>query len=419
MVDAQGMTRAPSLPGLLRRGLAVALAAALLTTATATGPALALASSVVTGDAGSEVTVLDYDLGATAMTVPGFRGLDDTGMPTEERAPIELTGRVYAPVDAVGRHLPVVVLAHGLFWSCADDARGRTDMGWPCRAGYTGIRSDQGYDYLGRRLAARGMLVVSVGANGVNAGGMGESADRARAMVVFRHLRLWQKLVEDGSGRLAGAFTLAGTATPATPDFTGAADFRDVGLLGHSRGGRGMMWAAAKKNRHLVPDGVRLRAVFGLAPAEPPFMDRAFARLQVTDVPLMTWAGSCDPTGDEAEFNRLARRAGNPVNIAIMVRGANHNNLNTRWAASSGLPGSEDDAMHPKGRPGTCISQLDGARHDTLGEDDERAVAATYVEAFFARHLQGERSFDAVLAGTSKPVEDLTRVDVRSYGRRR
>lgn len=395
---------------LLRRGLAVGLAAALLTTS----PGLAEPAGPHDRSS-SEVAVYDYDLGDAAMTVPGFKGFDDQGMPTKERAPIELTGRVYAPTDAAGRDLPVVVLAHGLFWSCADDARGRTDMGWPCRPGFAGIHSDQGYDYLGRSLAARGMLVVSVGANGVNAGGMGEVADRARAMVAFRHLRLWQKLTEQGSGRLVGAFHDAATGAPVTPDFTGAADFRDVGLMGHSRGGRGMMWAAAKKNRHLVPDGVRIRAVFGLAAAEPPFMDRAFGRLQVTDVPLMTWAGSCDPTGDDAEYNRLARRAGNPVNIAIMVRGANHNNLNTRWAASSGLPGGEDDAMHPKGRPGKCISQLDGKAHPTLGEDDERTVAATYVEAFFARYLQGDRSFDGVLHGTSKPVRDLTRVDVKRW----
>ncbi|RYB93728.1 hypothetical protein EUA93_04760 [Nocardioides oleivorans] len=408
-----------SVPRLLRRALPMVVAGALvasLTAATTTSYAApAGISDRASGDPASEVAVYDYDLGDAAMTVPGFRGYDDKGMPTKGRAPIELTGRVYAPADAAGRHLPVAILAHGLFWSCANDARGRTDMGWPCRAGFTGIASDEGYDYLGRTLAARGMLVVSVGANGVNAGSLGEVADRARALVAFRHLRLWQKLTEQGSGRLVGAFRLAGTDTPATPDFAGAADFQRVGLMGHSRGGRGMMWAAARKNRHLVPDGVRLRAVFGLAPAEPPFMDRAFKRLQVTDVPLMTWAGSCDPTGDEAEFNRLARRADNPVNIAIMVRGANHNNLNTRWAASSGLPGGEDDAMHPKGRPGKCVSQLDGTLHDTLGEDDERAVAATYIEAFLARYLQDDRSFDAVLAGTSKPVKDLTRVDVRTY----
>ncbi|SEC22742.1 hypothetical protein SAMN04489844_1912 [Nocardioides exalbidus] len=414
------MNRHPLLPRLLRRALPVVVAGALvasLSTATTTSYAAPAGTTdrASTDRASTEVAVYDYDLGDAAMTVPGFRGYDDKGMPTKGRAPIELTGRVYAPADAAGRHLPVAILAHGLFWTCANNTSGRTEANWPCRERFEGIHSDQGYDYLGRTLAARGMLVVSVGANGVNAGSLGEVADRARALVAFRHLRLWQKLTEQGSGRLVGAFRVAGTDTPATPDFTGAADFQRVGLMGHSRGGRGMMWAAARKNRHLVPEGVRLRAVFGFAPAEPPFMDRAFKRLQVTDVPLMTWAGSCDPTGDEAEFNRLARRADNPVNIAIMVRGANHNNLNTRWAASSGLPGGEDDAMHPKGRPGKCVSQLDGELHDTLGEDDERTVAATYLEAFFARYLQGDRSVDPVLAGTSKPDKDLTRVDVKRY----
>jgi hypothetical protein len=405
------MTRHSTLPGLLRRGLVVALAAAFLSSAPAHAEPTGSSSPSSTS---SEVAVYDYDLGDAAMTVSGFKSYDEKGRPSGGRAPIELTGRVYAPTDAAGRHLPVVVLAHGLFWSCANDARGKTDMGWPCRPGFAGIHSDQGYDYLGRALAARGMLVVSVGANGANAGALGEVADRARALVVFRHLRLWQKLTEQGSGRLVGAFHDAATGAPASPDFTGAADFQDVGLMGHSRGGRGMMWAAAKKNRHLVPDGVRLRAVFGLAAAEPPFMDHSFTRLQVTDVPLMTWSGTCDVTGRD-EYNRLARRAGNRVNIHVSVHGANHNNLNTRWAASSGLPGGEDDAAHPKGRPGKCFTWSPDELYDTLGEDAERTVARTYIEAFFARYLQGDRSFDAVLAGRSHPVKDLTQVDVKQF----
>ncbi|GAA1941876.1 hypothetical protein [Nocardioides hwasunensis] len=410
------MNRHHLLPGLLRRGLTLAVVGLLASSLTATTTAYAASVGTVdrTGsDAGIEVAVYDYDLGDAAMTVPGFHGFTDDGAVTKDRAAIELTGRVYAPVDAAGRHLPVVVLAHGLFWTCANDTSGKAEGSWPCRERFVGIHSDQGYDYLGQTLAARGMLVVSVGANGVNAGELGEVADRARALVAFRHLRLWQRLTERGSGRLVGALTDATTGQPVTPDLADAADFQRVGLMGHSRGGRGMMWAAAKKNRHLVPDGVRLRAVFGMAAAEPPFMDRAFKRLQVTDVPLMTWGGTCDATGAD-EFNRLARRAHNRVNIHITVHGANHNNLNTRWAASSGLPGGEDDASHPKGRPGRCYTR-DGGLTRTLGEDDERTVAATYIEAFFARRLQGDRSFDAVLAGTSKPVEGLTRVDVTSY----
>lgn len=378
----------------------------------ASGSPLASGAAAAPGD--PSVRVFDYDLGDAAFTVPGFHALSRQGMPTKRLAPIELTGRVYVPADAAGRRLPMVVIAHGLFWSCADDRTGKVTGDWPCRAPLTGIRSDLGYDYLGRMLAERGIVAVSVGANGVNAGELGEVADRARAKVVFEHLRMWSSLVADGSGPLAGALTDAATGEPAAPDLVGAVDLQDVGLLGHSRGGRGVMWAAASAHRDMVPEGVRLRAVFGMAAAEPPFMDRNVRRVMVTDVPLMTWAGGCDAVGRD-EYNRLARRGGNRVNIAITVHGANHNNLNSRWAASSGLPGGEDDAQHPKRRPGKCYAWDPADLQDTLGFEDEQTVSSTYVEAFFARYLQGDRSFDTILSGDRLPVRGLTQVDVRRY----
>lgn len=396
---------------LIRRGLAAALAGGALVAAPYPSTAVAAPDRPA-----AEVRTYDYDLGDRAMTVPGFSGMTPQGMPTKGPGPIELTGRVYAPADAAGRRLPMVVIAHGLFWSCADDATGKVDMSWPCAGRLSGIHSDQGYDYLGRTLAARGMVVLSVGANGVNAGAMGEVADRARGAVAFRHLRMWRRLVEHGRGPLVGAFREAGTDRPVRPAFRRAVDLHDVGLVGHSRGGRGMMWAAAKANRDRVPEGVRIRAVVGLAAAEPPFMDRAFKRLQVTDVPLLTWAGTCDSVGRD-EYNVLARRAGNPVNINLTVHGANHNNLNTRWAAGGG-PGGEDDAAHPKGKPGQCHDGFSpDALSKTLGPREERHVAATYVEAFLARHLQGDRSYDAILSGRRHPVASTTKVDVRTYRR--
>lgn len=232
----------------------------------------------------ARVQVYDYDLGDTAFRVRGFSGLDQKGMPTERPAPIELRGRVYAPAGAAGRQMPMVVLAHGLFWSCADRTAVRpvdqTGMRWPCRGRFRDIHSERGYGYLGRALAARGMLVVSISANGINAGALGEVADRARALLTYEHLRLWRRLVERSRGPLVGRFTSARTGRAVSPDFAAAVDFGRVGLLGHSRGGRGMMWAAADSHRHLVPAGVRLRAVFGLAPAEAPFLDRGTRRLR-------------------------------------------------------------------------------------------------------------------------------------------
>ncbi|MDF1605759.1 hypothetical protein [Nocardioides sp. YIM 152315] len=388
---------------------ALALAAVTLAVPTA-GPA----TGSDPGRVDTRVQVYDYDLGDDAFRVPGFHAMDAQGMPTDDLAPIELRGRVYAPAHAAGRRLPVVVVAHGLFWSCADNTTGRTSQDWPCRGRLHGIHSERGYGYLGRSLAARGMVVVSISANGINAGELGEVADRARGVLVYEHLRLWQRLVDDGAGPLVGAFTDVATGRAASPDLRGAADFRDVGLLGHSRGGRGMMWAAADSHRHRVPAGVRFRAVLGLAAAEPPFLDHGTRRLKVTKVPLLSWIGGCDATGDDS-YNRLARRGDNPVNIAITVHGANHNNLNSRWAEHSGLAGAEDDAMHPRGRSERCYAWDPDDLQDTLGYYAERRVARAYVTAFFARYLQGDRSVDDVLAGERLPARKVTRVDVERY----
>lgn len=388
------------------------LAAVLLaTTLLVPGAAVATAPERQAEEA---VQVYDYDLGDAAFTVPGFNGLSAKGMPTKRLAPLELTGRAYVPENAAGSRLPLVVIAHGLFWTCSDDDAGTVSGVWPCRGSFEAIRSDRGYDYLGRALAEQGMVVVSVGANGVNAGEMGEVADRARAGIVYEHLRLWRDLVEKDAGRLVGALTDAATGEPASPDLRDAVDLERVGLLGHSRGGRGVMWAAADAHRDRVPRGVELAAVFGMAAAEPPFMDRATRRFEVSRIPLMTWAGTCDMTGRD-EYNRLARRVGNPVNIGITVQGANHNDLNARWSAQSGLPGGEDDAQHPKGRPDRCYAWDDTDVSDTLGYDAEQRVATTYVSAFFGRYLQGRAEYDAVLTGKEHPVSDLTRVDVRRY----
>lgn len=385
------------------------------------GVVTAAAPSARAADGGdrSPVRVYDYDLGDSAFRVPGFSALDAKGFPTGRPAPIELRGRVYAPADAAGQRLPLVVLAHGLFWTCADKTAAKaidqTGGQWPCTGRFRGIHSERGYGYLGRALASRGIVVVSISANGINAGALGEVADRARALLTYEHLRLWRRLVEQDAGALAGNLTSARTGRPASPDFAKAIDFAKVGLLGHSRGGRGMMWAAADSHRDLVPAGVRLRAVFGLAPAELPFLDRGTRRAKVTQVPLMTWIGGCDATGDDS-YNRLARRGDNPVNIALTVHGANHNNLNSRWAAPSGLPGADDDALHPKGRPDKCYEWESPEVHqDTLGYRAEQRVARAYVTAFFARHLQGDRSYDDVLAGERLPVRHLATVEVQHY----
>src|SRR5690349_13157923 len=71
-----------------------------------------------------------YDLGAGALTIPGF-------------GDVELQGVVHHPVTVAGRHLPLVVFVHGMHSSCEGLAGSQS---WPCPASDKPIPNDRGYD---------------------------------------------------------------------------------------------------------------------------------------------------------------------------------------------------------------------------------------------------------------------------------
>ncbi|ATE55580.1 alpha/beta hydrolase [Actinosynnema pretiosum] len=421
---------------MVKRSLLVA-AALLAVTLT---PATALAHPVT-------VRTADYDLGDAAFHVPGFHASPVEGEPAR-LADLELVGRVHYPADLARRgKLPLVLIQHGLWHSCADrDAEAAwkssytalygpdpvTDPAeverlegrlqdasvalsrWPCAAGTPALPNHRGYDYLGRALAERGFVVVSIGVSGVNAGELGQIADLARAEVGYEHLRMWRRLAEDGTGPLAEPLGRLG--------FTGHVDLGSVGVVGHSRGGRAVMWQAARANRDRMPEGVAIRAVVPLAsvtyyaPDEdaPENLD-----YRVTDIPFGALAGSCDyATGGPQHFANA--RGHNSAQIALWeVRGANHNAYNTEWSPSSGQVMATDDAAEawaggPSTRPGPgqCAQVADERPVRQLTEPEQRQVAVTYLSAFFAKHLKGDRRFDRVVDGTSSPLAHLTPITV-------
>jgi hypothetical protein len=389
--------------------------------------------------AAGEIGVLTYSLGDTAFTVKDFH---EEGKPP---APIELTGAVYYPLALTGK-APLVVLQHGLWSTCLDKAAveafnrlqaqadAATDPAekerlqraaldayaptgqWPCAAGVPMVDSYRGYDYLGRALAAQGFVVVSIGANGVNAGPQGEVQDMARAAVGNEQLRLWRDLAA-GGGPLAGALRDARTAKAVASPFRGRLDLQRVGLVGHSRGGRGMMWQVADKHAGQVPGGVRVQAAMTLASPEPAAIDPAepdpalVADYRTTRVPLLVWNGNCD-YGAGGAWDWLVAPSRAPIH-RMLVHGANHNFPNTRWSPSGGLLFAEDDADrggHP--RPGQCVGRQVRQVERQLTEVEERRVLTTYLAAFLGRYLKGDTSQDAVLDGRRHPLGDFATVDV-------
>ena len=363
--------------------------------------ALALLLSAAVPAAASPPSAVEsatYTLGDDALDLPGYD------------APVELTGIVHYPTTS-GEH-PVVVLSHGMWWVCTDESGA-----WPCPEGADPIESYRGYDGLAEELAAEGFVVVSVSANGVNAGPMGQEADHARAAIVMEHLEQFQDLADDGEGPLADVFTDPETGEHKDVDLVGAMDFDDVGVLGHSRGGRAAAWQAASKNRDSWSDGISIRAVTLLGavsyyapdPEAPEHED-----YRITDVPFMTMTGTCDyASPDAAAYVEGARgRTTAPIHT-VTFSGSNHNYYNTQWSPLSGVAHAENDAPTDEGRPGQCTSpfEADGDWVRQLDEPEQRDVSTQYISAFFRAYLMDDPTGHAILDGETPVRQDITTLE--------
>lgn len=317
----------------------------------------------------------EYSLGDDVFRVPGF--LDEE---RKKQARIELTAVVHHPRTLDGPR-PVVMLAHGLWYSCAGET-----MGWPCPAGKKPTRSYVGYDYLAKSLAEQGFVVVSVSVNGINAGELGTPADKARAALVNKHLEMLRD-ANEGKGELAGRL----------PALRGKLDLGNVGLMGHSRGGRGVVWQAADTHASDLPRGVRLRAVIPLAPADyhvpdpdsPEHLD-----FRITKVPFAVVAGDCDG-GVEMNRRTFAKNAKGHNKVPfyeVDFSGANHNFFNSEWAY-------DDDS--------SCTPEK------SWNELQQQSATSRYIGAFFRYHMLGDakaehevvNGFEGARVTVHKPVK--------------
>ncbi|MCP2201814.1 hypothetical protein [Lentzea flava] len=321
-----------------------------VTAAVAFAMVLTAPHTTATPDHRTGVRKIEYSLGDRAFQVPGFH--TEPGGPV---ADLELTAVVHAPRTLIGKR-PVVLLAHGYWKPCQSD-----QWVWPCPQA-DAFPSYRGYDYLGQELARQGFVVVSVSVNGVNAGEMGQSADIARAALMSRHLELLRDL-NDGKGPLAERLKA----------FRNHLDLTNVGTLGHSRGGRGAVYQASDRHAAELPAGVRIRAVLPLAPADyyapdpeaPENLD-----YRITKIPFAVMTGSCDGAVNGGSYVDNAKGRNLAPIHAVTPKHANHNYFNTEWSY-------DNDSRCP----------------DTgLTPEQQRAVATTYIPAFFRQYLLGQHN---------------------------
>ncbi|GMA33401.1 S-layer homology domain-containing protein [Litorihabitans aurantiacus] len=272
----------------------------------------AAAQAVLDADptAPGEFTVAraDYDLGDQAVDLQDIGGQKG-----------EVRAAVYYPQQAAGER-PVVVFLHGRHTSCANPTPSTPIPNpgrYPCAEGLVDIPSYLGYDAPAETLASNGYVVVSISANAVNSHDNQLAPDygaTARGGLVLSHLEL---LAQANAGQAEGL----------SRELQGRLDLDHVGLMGHSRGGDGVVRAALMNEALPQPFGIE--SVLPLAPVD-------FGRLSLPDVPTYTLLPYCD--GDVVNlqgqhFYEDSRQAFDDgvLRATGLVMGANHNFFNTNW----------------------------------------------------------------------------------------
>jgi hypothetical protein len=316
------------------------------------------------------VTKAEYNLGDLVATLDSFP------------SPVEVRGSVHYPTGLAGGPYPVILLLHGRHSTCYNTTSLSTSSTWPCPSTSQPIVSYQGYDYHARQMASWGYIVISISCNAINAGdaALSNSGMPARGQLVQHHLNLWN------------TFTTTGGA-PFGTLFVGKLDMQNIGTMGHSRGGEGVVFNALLNRSLGSPYGIK--AVLTLAPVD-------FKRKILNGIPLMNIAPYCD--GDVSNLqgvhfyddSRYSDTTDEAAKHNVVMMGANHNYFNTVWTPGSYIAGGSDDWLYT----GTNTSAYCGPSSATSKRFDtikQKAAYLSYAAAFFRTYVGKETQFMPIL----------------------
>jgi len=229
-----------------------------------------------------------------------------------------LNGLVWYP-DGKGP-FPLVVIVHG--------NHSATDY------------SDSGYEYLGRLLASRGYIVVSIDENFLNTSPYDdlfmlhvlEKENPARGWLMLEHLKAWN----------------GWNSTKGNP-FYGKADMSRIALIGHSRGGEAVTIAAAYNKLSASPEDGNIkfdyhfgiRSVISIAGTDGQY-EPAGQPTSLTDLNYLAIQGAHDMDVSSfdgaSQYNRIGFTVGSDYfKAAVYMYGANHGQFNTVWGRADGV----------------------------------------------------------------------------------
>jgi hypothetical protein len=361
-------------------------------------------------------TIADYNFGAQSIALADIGGIRG-----------ELEGRIYLP-SGRGEH-PLVIFLHGRHSACYNTTTLKGVSGWPCPAGTAPILSYAGYDGAGEALAADGYTVVSISANAVNANDNQLSPDDGagtRGQLVLDTLSM---LKAADAGRPVGyhdaatgqdvtldqALTAGRSTYPAGTltghQLVGTMDFGRIGLMGHSRGGEGVVTAATLNEA--LPHPWSIKSVFALAPID-------FTRATLPDVVTTTLLPYCD--GDVSDQqgqhfyadSRDSTFTDNVQRSDIWVMGTDHDFYNTSWTPP--YPGASDDWSHTDDPVcGTSAAALASGQNSRLTAAQQYQVGSAYISGFFETTLGGQTRFQGMFDGSGQlPQSVAGYADVRT-----
>jgi dienelactone hydrolase len=200
--------------------------------------------------------------------------------------------------------------------------------------------SEAGYEYIGRLLASRGYIVVSIDENFLNMSlyddllvfkGLKEEND-ARAFVILEHIRQWKDF-----------------NTNKNNIFYNKVDMNNIALIGHSRGGEAVAVAAEFNKLNSYPDNgnikfnynFNIKSVVAIAPTDGQYKP-AKRSTELKDINYLVFHGAHDMDVTSfigsSQYDRVSFTGEKDCfKAAVYIDKANHGQFNNNWGRKDGV----------------------------------------------------------------------------------
>jgi len=242
--------------------------------------------------------------------------------------------------------------------------------------------SDPGYEYLGRHLASKGYIAVSVDENFLNGssfGGLSNEND-ARAWVLLQHLKLWHQWNRTDNHR-----------------FFNLVDTTQIALIGHSRGGEAAAIAGNFNTLPYYPDDAtvafnfnyNIRSIVAIAPSNAQYSPGGKDN-RLHNVNYFTIQGAHD--ADVSIFMGMRQyhdtRIENPnlFKASVYSYRSNHGQFNSVWGNTDyGWPRSFFLNKKP-----------------LLDQKEQQKLAKVYITGFLETTLKNKKVYRSMFADHRK-----------------